>query len=313
MNEIDKYKHMFSQVHTDLKLDSEGMMKMKPKRTTKKQIVVFAIAVCIIAAFSLTAFATNIFGLQDLILNKREPAAPTLSIDDTDLDRDNSPEPPQGLDNMQLISLQGYSKSNEFKAAAEWLAFTESYDTDGAILSSVGNGPTGLDAKYNLYLVYSQEMADKLEEILAKYGLKLHNELIADLTGDELTAAVANGNFLGKNVVFSAYMYEDGTFQFDSQTSLGSAPILYQFMSYKKGSFTDALLNIGNADDYTEWPYKTACGMTVSLSVCPYKSLIIADTDTAFVTVNVLAGSDDGITRDNLEELADSFDFSLLN
>ena len=151
-----------------------------------------------------------------------------------------------------------------------------------------------------------------MQLILTRYGLTLHSELTVLPTDDELTAAVGKGNFLGDNTDVSGYMYEDGTFQFDGQTSLGAEVILYQFMCYQKGSFTDAMLNIGNADDYTEWPYQTACGLTVSLSVSPYKSLIILETDTAFITVNVLTGSDDGFMKTDLEALADSFDFTLL-
>ena len=38
-----------------------------------------------------------------------------------------------------------------------------------AIISEIGNSPTGFEERYGHYLVYTQEMADKLEEIIAKY------------------------------------------------------------------------------------------------------------------------------------------------
>ena len=87
-------------------------------------------------------------------------------------------------------------------------------------------------------------------------------------------------------------------------------------MDCKKGVFTDTLLNIGNADDYTEWSYQTSSGVTVCLASSPSKCLIFADLKDSFVTVNVLAGTaeDSGnITPENLQELADSFDFSMLH
>lgn len=90
----------------------------------------------------------------------------------------------------------------------------------------------------------------------------------------------------------------------------------YQIMNCKKGSFTDTLLNIGDADDYTEWSYQTASGETVCLASSPDKCLIFADLKDSFVTVNVLerTAEDSGnVTAESLQELADSFDFSMLN
>ena len=44
----------------------------------------------------------------------------------------------------------------------------------------------------------------------------------------------------------------------------------------------------------------------------PGRALILADLPDNFVTITILAGSTDGLTRDLLEELADSFDLSKL-
>lgn len=47
----------------------------------------------------------------------------------------------------------------------------------------------------------------------------------------------------------------------------------FQFRYCAKGSLDYVSLNIGNADDYTEWTYETACGVKVSLFQSAYKSL----------------------------------------
>ena len=90
-------------------------------------------------------------------------------------------------------------------------------------------------------------------------------------------------------------------------------------MDCRKGSFSDVYLNIGDISTYKEWTYKTKCGVTVNLALSSGKALIVTDLGNAFVTVNVLAGTDSGfvemtgpITRANLEALADSFDYTML-
>lgn len=71
-------------------------------------------------------------------------------------------------------------------------------------------------------------------------------------------------------------------------------------------------LNVGDVSAYAEWQYRTACGVAVSLALGPDKALVLAGLEDSFVTLNVLAGTDQGLTADALEAFADGFDFSLL-
>ncbi|MCX7772887.1 MAG: hypothetical protein N2376_07225 [Clostridia bacterium] len=72
-----------------------------------------------------------------------------------------------------------------------------------------------------------------------------------------------------------------------------------------KGQLTDTLLNIEDAGNYQEWTYKTASRVTVVLSMSPSKSLVFADLDNGFATINVLAGtaSDSGSSLISREPL----------
>lgn len=63
---------------------------------------------------------------------------------------------------------------------------------------------------------------------------------------------------------------------------------------------------------YQEWRYQTSRGISATLALGPGRALILADLPDSFVAVTILAGSADGLTRDLLEELADSFDLSKL-
>lgn len=317
MSEKELYKKTFEQLHT--KVNPEDLIGKKYRRRPMKTIWAVAALIGLMVAFSVTAYAMNFFGLKDLVLKNSYtvyvPDAPTDNQDDEDV-------PMKKIDvASDMISLQGYPDSNEYKAVMEWTAFVDSYDPDGVLLKQVGNGPTGLDSKYILYYVYTQEMADKLEEIVAKYNLKLHEEFIIIDSYVDLLRETGKGDFLGSsNINMNAYMYRDGTFQLDGAKLLRDNLVIdYQMRYIKKGYFDEVVLNIQNADDYEEWSYRTSSGVTVSLSIGPSKALVIFDTGDAFVTINVLAGTETGfidetrgINKSDLESFADTFDFSAL-
>ena len=142
-----------------------------------------------------------------------------------------------------ILSLSGFSGTPEKQAVAEWQYFLNSYDNDYQILNTIGNKPTGLEEKYGLYYVYTQEMADKLEEITAKYGLKLHNELTV-VPGTWNRAA--GGTFLPEIIQgFYGYMYEDGSFHFDGEWNVTDGQsFMFQFGRWVKGYFNEVTLSL---------------------------------------------------------------------
>ena len=75
-------------------------------------------------------------------------------------------------------------------------------------------------------------------------------------------------------------------------------------------------LPIGDADEYTQWEYETACGIPVTLAMGPDKALIIADLPEAFLVVNVLdvrvgdvEAGEAAMPNEVLEAMADAFRF----
>ena len=86
----------------------------------------------------------------------------------------------------------------------------------------------------------------------------------------------------------------------------------FQFCRSVKGTFNEVILNIGQVGDYTDWQYTTSCGETVLLVLGSYKALIVGDFEKCFVTVNVLLGSEEGMTKEDLQEFADKIDFRIL-
>jgi hypothetical protein len=116
--------------------------------------------------------------------------------------------------------------------------------------------------------------------------------------------------------VGSAYIYENGTFQYDgtcfSDSTYGDDGLGYQFRRSVKGTFEEVDLNIGVASDYEEWQYDTSSNESVLLALGPNKALIFADFDSCFIAVNVLCGTDEGMTKEKLEDFADTFDYGIL-
>lgn len=260
----------------------------KPLRIRK--VLLVAAVICMLTALSGVAFAADWFGIRSLIMTA---PAEEQELPDT-------------------ITLAGYVDTAEFQAATAWHEFLASYDVMEAAGS--GNGVFAPGTSYNFYQVYNQEMADKLDEIVTEYNLKLHSEMITDIFSDETLCGMAGGDFLGEsNHSAGTYMYEDGTFKFDGVSYIGGSEIWFQFMRSVKGSFNEVSLNIGDGSQYEEWAFEIDEGVSVALAMGPNRSLVIADFEDCMVTVIVLAGSESGIDRAVMEQFAESFDFSVLS
>ena len=314
MSNREFYQETFSQVRGTGEIRWEDY-EMRRRGKSLKWFVTLAASVALLAALSALAVAANFFGLRDALL----PEKGSVNVVD-----ENGIVVPGEKELKDFVSLSGWADTPESRALAEWQAFLEGYDQDGAIISEIGNSPTGFEERYGHYLVYTQEMADKLEEIIAKYDLKLHQwmEVVLPETWPQ-----AVGGFFRENVVpYSGYIYENGTFRFDGDAELGAGelkgygPIEYQFSRSVKGTFDDVALNIGDLGGFEEWGYRAADGTSVTLGLGERnRSLILADLGDSFVLVNVLAGrqgddvfSSGPIGREELEELADSFFYSAL-
>lgn len=263
------------------------------KRKKKKQPAWFmystvAACICLLIGLPVSAMVNNWFGVRDLFI----------------LDPDNK---------YNIISLSGYLGSPEAEALSEWNEFLKNYDIDHKILNELGNNVFAAEGRddWFLYGVYSYKMGEKLDEIADKYGLKLHHE-VNRINKDELMYRVG-GNFMG-TVKGGAYIYEDGTFHFEGDIELDEYGTTgFQLVRKVKGTFDEVYLNIGQPEDYEEWQYITSCGEPVLLEIGTHQtSLIFADYDKCFISVNVLAGTGDGLKKNDLQNLADQIDFSIL-
>lgn len=307
----ERYKEVFSQIQPTKEFDPEELYMKRPSRNITKKLVCVAAVITVLTSLCLTAYAVNLFGLRDLLLPIQHETQ--LPADTTDIGADGTND----SNKADSISLAGFVNTPEAQATAEWQSFLNSYDP-----GPLDNSIFAPGSSYNYYQVYDQTMADKLDEIAAKYGLRLHTDLLDDLYTEEALCDQVGGDFLGENRIGSTYMYEDGTFHIDGELDLEGYGLLdYQFQRCVRGSFTDILLTIGDVNDYTEWVYTAQDGTPVTLALAAHKALVIVDLPDSFVTINVLAGTEtpeDDIFSSgpfeaaDLEHFADSFDFSIL-
>ena len=280
----------------------------RPKRRTFRRSLLLAAALGLIVAFGSVAYATGWFGLRSAVMY-----------------HDNG-DPDQPYGNTDVMSLQGLAGSPEFEANARWQAFYDSYDPDGAILASVGNSDTGLEPRYDAYPCYTREMADTLDAIAEESGL----ELLSGLTlygAAELPDWMRNtlpqscGAF--DHCIYDGYSFDNGSFKTEGAFFFCDArwpyETNYQFVCNRKGYLSVSYLAIGDADDYTQWEYETASGVTVTLALGPDKALIIADLPDAYLVVNVLdvrvgdvQQGEAALPAEILEAMADAFRFDQL-
>lgn len=169
MNNKDFYQETFSQVHGSRTVTWEDCEHMRKRHSIGKRLFMLAAVIAVAVALSGLAIAVNFLGLRDTLLPEQ------YGVYKTD---EYGKIIPGEYEYTDFISLSGFNDTPESQALAEWQSFLEGYDQDGSIIASVGNNPTGFEDRYGMYLVYTQEMADKLEEIIAKYDLRLHSWMV---------------------------------------------------------------------------------------------------------------------------------------
>lgn len=174
---------------------------------------------------------------------------------------------------QQVLTLAGLSGTPASQAAQEWFAFCQSYDPDREIQKSVWGNEPEFPEEYYGYGLYSQEMKDKLDEILTKYGLKLRGKKIEFQTSKLLFQSLGVESVLNPDskaemeVIYGNY-YESGNldvyFELRLPSEDGTEPErTYCYLLYRpKDCFipdTAVLTEV----QWEEWNYTTASGDNV--------------------------------------------------
>lgn len=219
---------------------------------------------------------------------------------------------------ISLLSLQGFSNSPNYQAAKEWMDFLNSYDTDKSILHSLSNEEVdSFSDEYYSYTCYTDEMANKIDEICEKYGLQkqgvpqyeqswkniCHALQVNDLISVTSGIRVENG---------SGYIYRSGTFMLEADIALSQSEDWNSFDIYcaAKTDFDDVYMVIVDMDSYEQWNYTRADGIEVLIAMQPYSAFIFAENTNYFFKAGLTFTSESGINKESVEKLAENLNLS---
>ena len=172
---------------------------------------------------------------------------------------------------QQVLTRAGIVGSPEYKAAQEWYEFRQSYDPDGAIFQEVRENLPAFPKEYDGYNLYTQEMKDRLDEILQKYRLKPVGAGIPFQTPRLLFEALDIENVLrtGSGATmdtFAGALYESGTLVVDGNVFLSPKEVVHMAAFYTpKGYFNENVVYLSDIQNWTQENYVTASGNQVLL------------------------------------------------
>ena len=156
-------------------------------------------AVLIAAVIALTLLLVGCAVVYVLSLNGIKLGEHQISYDVYDYDP-NSGEAVayigQKTQTQQVLTLAGMGETPAAQAAREWYDFLETYDPDGEIKKAVWGNEPDFGEEYSGYWLYTQEMKDKLDAILAEYDLKLRGKQVEFKTSKLLFRALGMENVL---------------------------------------------------------------------------------------------------------------------
>ena len=245
----------------------------------------------------------------------------------TEYDEDGNVIPVESQEPIIMISLQG----TNMEALTEWVTFTNTYDQDGTILIEADETGSEWELPDNYHLTYgcySQEMVDKLDEIVNKYHLKLLSSYIP-LNYYESSVLL---NSLGlKGLVktdpdvqveyWDGDFHLEGTFDLNMYISMdmgdwkwerGSASYRYSLKDY----FDPITGGMLESIDYTQWDYTRKDGKKVLLVLSEGTARIYANLPDAFISIYLdpviwVDGEKVPMTQTALQQFAELFDLSV--
>ncbi len=292
------------------------------KRLSRNRIVLVAV----IAALSLllVGCAAVYFWMQDMAIG-------TETYTKTHDDQGKALEEPIEVE-RQVLTFAGYSDSATNQAAREWYAFRESYDPDHALMT---NDPDLPDIENNyewVYGCYTTEMVAKLDEIVAKYDVKLLGEWVpiqrwqSDVALENIgvTSLLKEGAEAEMGNV-SGMLYPPYNYALEFDLTLTGEDAAWTKTVWANGYYyhKDYLPSDGtwhlDMDSYEQWNYTTSDGLKLLLAMNKTgNGFIICEREEGFQVV-AISGNRTGSaypTEDQvpgkkaLEQMAEVFDFT---
>lgn len=224
-------------------------------------------------------------------------------------------------DNYEVIDWNGTVIETRTISAEEYAEYETFY-------SAINFGFSNYDFKYN---VYSQEMADKLEEIAARYGLQLRHQatLLSQTQGenaedarDALTEKI-NGICAGGKSLFHSepfgydkfYYHNEGTFAISfyttaDQSNNGTRCYLYNSPYGTLSSGFEIVGEIEDVNTIASRIHTTPDGVDVTVLHGGSDMYAYVYLDDSFVTLHITQPK--GLTDAEIDSIIDMIDFSVI-
>ena len=231
---------------------------------------------------------------------------------------------------MDIITPYGRSGDAIQQALKEWYEFQESYDPDGALLTDEPDIPDIPNQYEYTYSCYTQEMVDKVNEIAAKYDLKLLKEWIpfqryqSDIFLEETGIRSLLRQDSGAQITGMAGMlYPPYNFSMEFNLVTENAGTLMTSYGYaRKDYFPRAFPGGMDIDAYEQWDHTTPGGTKLLLALnSKGQGEIIAEQENAMIMISIdgnratshtnYPDASEVMTKAELESIADQFDYSI--
>ena len=228
-----------------------------------------------------------------------------------------------------IITIYGRSGDPVQKALTEWFEFLNTYDPDGKLMDNNPDHEEIPNRYEYTYSCYTQDMIDKVDEIAAKYNLKLLDEWIpfqqyqSDIFFEETGIASflrADSSAEMSNIAGMWYP----PYNFDMDFSLSTdvvdtkiwGTIIYAQKDYLPRAFPGGM----DLSLFEQWDHTAPDGTSLLLALSNKgNAYAIAEVENAMLILNFdgnFSGSaypkeDEIMTKAELEALADLFDYSV--
>ena len=231
---------------------------------------------------------------------------------------------------LDIITPYGRSGDAIQQALKEWYEFQESYDPDGALLTDEPDIPDIPNQYEYTYSCYTQEMVDKVDEIAAKYNLKLLKEWIpfqryqSDIFLEETGIQSLLLPDSGAQITGMAGMlYPPYNFSMEFNLVTENAGTLMTSYGYaRKDYFPRAFPGGMDIDAYEQWDHTTPGGTKLLLALSGKgQGEIIAEQENAMIMISIdgnratshtaYPDASEVMTKAELESIADQFDYSI--
>ena len=286
----------------------------------KKRLVLMA-AIIALTALLVGCAVVYALRLQNLHVGEYNIYVPEI------YDEDGNIIPVETQKPIQRLSIQGV----HMDALAEWIEFTNGYDRDGTIMMEADNSGREWDLPDNYrftYGCYSQEMKERLDEIVEKYDLKLLSAYTTcqsyemsvlfealDFDGVMVENPRAEVEYLHGDFHLEGSFWLEFLLNMDGEYWKCSDEIVDVVYSVKD-YFDPRTSGVLDFDNYTQWDYVRKDGQQVLLALSQGAARIYADTSDAMMIVSLSGNTwiDEqqvNMTREALEEIAELVDLSI--